>query len=454
MKTPAASDRIPGSFRDPSGFVCFRNGKVYRYINVFGKPDFERFCSSGLADELVKREWLLPFEPAGNSGTYTVIEPEYVPFITYPYEWSFSQLRDAAILTLDINLLALEYGFILKDASAFNIVFHRNRMVFIDHTSIVPYREGDLWHAYKQFCCQFCAPLLLMKYVDFRCLDLLKSDIDGINLEFASRMLPWRSYFSLTSLLHIHLHARMDVRYSSAKTGCRRICSSKDKLRKMLMCLRYELEKLSPDISSALWYDYYSNTNYTDASFASKKKAVADFCRRKSPQNLLDLGANSGVFSEIALEHAQKVISADYDAGAVEQLYRLSCKRDGRIIPVRLDLFNPAPSLGIFNEERASFFERCKADCVLGLALIHHLRVTGNWRIADIVKLFSVTGNSALVEFVPLEDSQMRRLVRGREMIYSDWTLQNVVRDFEQVFRHTAVIRIDGTQRVLIELEK
>ena len=227
----------------------------------------------------------------------------------------------------------------------------------------------------------------------------------------------------------------------------------KHRLRHLFDGLLYDIRRLKADKIKTLWQDYYDNTNYSDDSFEHKKQLVEDFCRRKTPNVLLDLGANSGVFSEIGCKYSKQVIATDYDAGAVEMLY-LKCRGGKkRLIPVKLDLFNPTPSVGQFNSERSSFFSRCHADCFLGLALMHHLRVTGNWRIEDIVRLFSMTEQCALAEFVPLEDTQMQRLVRGRHEIYSDWTIDNVTSAFAKHFRKVTTTEIKGTSRIMIELD-
>ena len=446
--------RIPASFRDPAGFVYFENGRIFRKINEYGKHDFDEFISSGLADELIHRDLIIPFEIVDNREDSITILPEYIPFITYPYEWSFSQLRDAAAATLEINRIALDYGFYLKDASAFNLALHKNKMRFIDHTSFTKYIRDTPWCAYKQFCKQFAATLLLMKMVSPECLNLLISNVDGIELDLASKMLPPKSFFNLFSLIHIHCHAAAERRYSGSVEKSKHPVLKKQQLLKLMDGLIYEIRHLKSYKSKTAWQDYYENTNYSSGSFEHKKSIVDDFCRRNKSDILLDLGANNGEFSGIAAKYFNRVIAADYDAGAVEMLYLKSQKEIKNLIPVKLDLFNPSPALGLFNRERSSFFERVNADCISGLALIHHLRVTGNWRIEDIARLFAMAKKCALIEFVPLEDSQMQQLLRGRQEIYSDWNIENVIKAFEKHFKKITVSKINGTSRIMMELNE
>ena len=158
-------DALPSSFRDPSGFVFAENGRVYRQINNGFAEHFDQFMSSGLYDVLVSKGYLVAHEDVTASNIqrgpdcYRVIAPEIIPYIAYPYEWSFSQLQDAAMLTLRIQTVALQHGYILKDASAYNVQFKDGKPVFIDTLSFEPYVEGAPWVAYRQFCQHFLAPL-------------------------------------------------------------------------------------------------------------------------------------------------------------------------------------------------------------------------------------------------------------------------------------------------------
>lgn len=448
------AERVLSSFRDPSGYVFRQDGVFFRRITPQGRPDHDQFVRSGLADELLKAGLLVPFEEISRDASGAVLRLETVPFISYPYEWSFSQLREAAVLTLMILRRALDRGMVLKDASAFNVAFRNGRPVFLDHTSFMIRRENEPWRAYRQFCSHFLCPLLLMRKVDLRCLSLFRTDIGGIPLDLTSKLLPRSTWLDPNVLIHIHLHARFDRRYS-ADTESRKIPEmSQQRLENLIRSLEDWIGKMTIPKQETQWAEYYDRTSYSETSFQFKKNCVDAMCRELRPESTLDLGANSGVFSEIAARYSRQVIAADYDPQAVEQLYRIIRKGSVDFQPVLLDLNNPSPAVGIFNEERMPFFDRCRSSLVLGLALIHHLRITGNWTPAQIARLFSVCAPAALVEFVPLEDVQVKRLIRGREEIFRDWTLDAMIEAFRSEFPRIETAAIPDSPRTLIKLYK
>jgi len=446
--------RIPGSFRDPAGYVFAEEGRLFRRILPAGREDFRRFTESGLAGKLIEGRRLVPFTPLTEEKDGSLLlRLEALPFISYPYEWSFSQLRDAGLLTLELMREALRHDLILKDASAFNIAFRGGEAVFLDHTSFTVCRENEPWRAYRQFVMHFLAPLVLMKKVDLRCLSLFRADLGGIPLDLASRLLPWTTRFNPDILFHIHLHARFDRRYS-ADTRERKIPPMpKKRLENLIRSLQDCLGGLDISAQNTQWADYYEHTSYSDASFRFKQERAEAFCREISPRSVCDLGANTGVFSEIAARHAGEVIAADIDPQAVERLYALS-RKIRNLHPVLLDLNNPSPDLGVFNEERRSFLSRCRCDLALGLALVHHLRISGNWTPEQIARLFGSVAPNALVEFVPAEDVQVKRLMRGREQVYTDWTLDHLLAAFRPYYANYEIEPIPDSPRSLILLRQ
>lgn len=210
---------VPSSFRDPSGFVFFKEGVCYRQVNRSCKENYDCLIDSGLYKKLTDAELLIPHEEADaqlawSVDAHKILKPEPIPFISYPYEWSFSQLKDAALATLEIQKAALDYGMSLKDASAYNIQFYKGKPVFIDTLSFEKSRDGKPWAAYQQFCRFFVAPLALMARVDIRMNQLLRIHMEGVPLDLASSSLPWRTRFNPALLMHIHLHANYQKQYS------------------------------------------------------------------------------------------------------------------------------------------------------------------------------------------------------------------------------------------------
>jgi hypothetical protein len=208
------------SFRDPSGFVFLRDGVIYRQVNRVYQNNYDHFIRSGLWDKLVEDGLLIAhseveLEQSATGTAYKVIEPALIPFISYPYEWCFSQLKDAGLLTLEIQLKALEFGMSLKDCSAYNIQFNQGKPIFIDTLSFEMYREGQPWVAYRQFCQHFLAPLVLMSQTDIRLQQLLRIYIDGVPLDLASSLLPARSWLNFAWLSHIHMHAKSQKQFAN-----------------------------------------------------------------------------------------------------------------------------------------------------------------------------------------------------------------------------------------------
>ena len=448
------ADNLSASFRDPDGFVFEKEGELYRRILPHGRASFDHFIHSGLAQRLVEQGKLAEFNIIEEDEQGAVLHLTRLPYISYPYEWCFSQLRDSALLTVELMQEALACGMILKDATAFNVAFRKCRPVFLDHTSFELYQEDTPWRAYRQFVMHFIAPLLLMKKVDLRCLQLFLENIDGIPLDLVSRLLPWHTWLQPNPLLHIHCHASFEKRISSDKSLRNQTRLPKQRLLALLDGMASWITSMKPPKQATAWKYYYSDNSYSDRSFAAKQQKVREFCNHHHIHSCIDLGANSGVFTQIVAEFAKLVIAADYDACAVEALYNLGQKLTADIQPLLLDLNNPSPNLGVLCVERDDFFKRTSADCALGLALIHHLRITGNWSIQQIVSLFDRLAPAALVEFVPLNDEQTQRLTRGREEIYQDWTPDNVRNAFLKKYASCHATPLPDSGRVMLELSK
>ncbi len=357
----------------------------------------------------------------GESG-YKVIEPELVPFISYPYEWSFSELKDAALLTLRIEEEALEHGMSLKDASAYNIQFLRGKPVLIDTLSFEAYEDGRPWVAYRQYCQHFLAPLALMAYADVRLQQLLKAYIDGVPLDLASRLLPAKTRFMPFLASHIHMHARSQQRYADKQIDARSRRMSRSAMKGLIGSLISVTQRLGWNPKRSEWGEYYNFTNYTPDSFQEKRRILEDFLREVKPQSLWDLGANTGLFSRIASTAGINTIAFDIDPAAVEQGYRqVKAESETNILPLVMDLTNPSPGLGWAHKERDLLMGRGPADMVFALALVHHLAISNNVPLLKLVHFLSQVGKSLVVEFVPKGDSQVDKLLATREDMFDDY---------------------------------
>lgn len=455
MKAPRNSGVAPSSFRDPSGFVFWQDGSVYRQINTLYKDDYDRLMGSGLHKALVEKGLIVPhnevtLRSAAPELAYKVIKPEPIAFVSYPYEWSFSQLKDAALTTLDVQKEALEFGMSLKDCSVYNIQFAKGRPVFIDTLSFERYREGSPWVAYRQFCQHFLAPLALMSHRDIRLGQLFRSHLDGIPLDLASKLLPRRTRLSFSLLFHVHLHARTQTRYADKRIDTRRPRLSRMGFIGIINSLESGVRKLNWSPGGTEWGDYYHDTNYSAQAFEHKKQVVAEFLEAIRPGSVWDLGANTGIFSRIAGDRGIPTISFDIDPAAVEKNY-LECRRRGEknLLPLLSDLTNPSPGIGWQNQERMSLAERGPADAALALALTHHLAISNNTPFAKIAEFFASICKHLIVEFVPKSDSQVQRLLATREDIFVNYTQQAFETEFARQFVLERSQPVTGSERIL-----
>ena len=458
----------PSSFRDPSGFIFYHNGTPYRQINNIAEYDFKLLCESGLYNELVSKEYLISHEkcdvsPPQKEVAFTVIKPEIVPFISYPYEWSFSQLKDAALLTLKIQQMALKYGMSLKDASAYNIQFLRGKPVHIDTLSFEKYPKGQPWHAYRQFCQHFLSPLSLMAYKQVELGHLLKTFIDGIPLNVASSLLPFWAIFKPSLFVHIYLHSRVQKRFQDNELVEKPVKEGKTHLREVSIIgiqgivesLESAVKKCRWKIKKSVWRDYYKETNYADDSFQAKKEIVVKLLKLTNPNTVWDLGANTGIFSKLATNLGIKTISVDVDMAAVELNYIQSQERgDQNMLPLVLDVVNPSGGIGWENRERKKFFERGNPDVVMALALIHHLAIGNNIPLEKLAAFFTHFAPRIIIEFIPKSDSQVKRLLQYREDIFPEYTIQNFEEMFGKLFSIEKRIDITNSERTLYLLRR
>lgn len=459
--SPVSSN--PASFRDPSGFIFTHEGTIYRWVAESYKAEFEALKASGLLKDLQEMgalvqhtEVTLPLQ--GGVPPYAVLKPEPIPFISYPQEWSFNQLKDAALLTLAVTIKALEKGFILKDASAYNVQFVDAKPVFIDTLSFERYEEGTPWVAYKQFCQHFLAPLALMSYTDVSLGKLMGTYIDGIPLDIASKILPWQSKLSLGLLLHIHFHAKSQRKYSDKELSDKKTQApkmSKNSLLGLLDGLKGAVSGLHWKAEGTEWADYYSATNYSNQAMSEKAKLVGEYLRSVAPKTVWDLGANTGVFSHIAADGGAETVSFDIDPAAVDRHYQfLKSTSKASLLPLVLDLTNPTSGYGWAGTERSSVAGRGPADTVMALALIHHLALSNNVPLAKIAEYFATLSRTLIIEFVPKSDSQVQKLLKTRKDIFPRYNEADFEADFAPFFTMKRKEKISGSERTLYLMEK
>ncbi len=457
---------LSASFRDPSGFIFQHEGALYRQVNRSYQGHYQMLIDSGLYAALVKQGMLIPHDEvdgpvADESSVWRTLKPEPIKLISYPYEWCFSQLKDAALLTLDIQRIALEHGMCLKDASAYNVQFHRGHPIFIDTLSFEPYIEGKPWMAYRQFCQHFLAPLAVMAKRDVRLMQLQRAQIDGLPLDLASILLPRRTWLNFGLLMHLHLHAWSQKSFaashkSPSETVLRLSKVSKVGLMGLLDGLRKTVVKLEWKPGGTEWGDYYNDTNYSDSSFEIKRRYIAAFLDEIDPNEVWDLGANIGLFSRISSDRGLPTVAFDIDPTAVEINYRqVRNQNESSLLPLLLDLTNPSPGLGWHSTERDALTDRGPVDCVMALALIHHLSVSNNIPFIRVASFFAaLCSGNLIIEFVPKTDSQVQRLLRSREDIFIDYDREHFEQAFGEYFTIRRAEAIEGSERTLYLMKR
>jgi hypothetical protein len=440
----------PGSFRDPSGFIFYRDATLLRQVQSGYREEYDLLMGSGLYKALVESGLMISHEEESlttglTPDAYRVLRPERVPFISYPYEWCFSQLQDAALATLQIQKEALAFGMTLKDASAYNIQFCAGKPKLIDTLSFERYVEGRPWIAYRQFCQHFLAPLALMSRTDVRLQQLLRIHMDGIPLDLAGSLLPRGTWIQPGLLTHIHLHGAAQKRYEGEavrrNTGQNQAQVSRTGLLGLVDSLESTVRRLTWKPAGTTWAEYYSQTNYSDEAMGGKRRLVAEFVDAIAPQprTAWDLGANTGLFSRVASAQGIPTVSMDIDPAAVEKNY-LECRgnKETHLLPLLGDLTNPSPDLGWALRERRSLTARGPADLLLALALVHHLAIGNNVPLDRVARFFRDLGEWLIIEFVPKSDSQVQRLLASRDDIFTDYTIAG----FEAAFcRHFDIVR-------------
>lgn len=455
---PHTNIHHPSSYRDPSGFIFEKDGVLYRQVNLSFREHFDQFIQSGFYDTLVKNGWLIPHTTidknlTGSGDYYTTIQPEQIPFISYPYEWSFEMLKDAALLTLRLTKEAINAGMILKDATPYNIQWHKGQLIFIDTLSFEKYKE-EPWIAYRQFCESLLGPLLLMHYSKKQLPGLMLAWPNGIPLAELASLLPKRSRFSLYTYLHIHLHAKYSLK-KPVKQDTAPVFH-KQKLLNLLSSLESLINKLKNPEQQSTWSGYYEEAAGRNDYLEQKRKIINTWLNELGEcKTAIDLGANRGEFSKLLAERNIYTVSTDFDPWCINGLYNeIKANKTANIQPLVIDLSNPTPAIGVNNEERSSFIKRANADILLSLALIHHLTIGKNIPFNMVADMFSRMGNMLIIEFVLKDDEKVKEMLSQKKDIYTNYSEDDFAAAFEEYFTIIKKKVIPGSSRSLYLMQK
>lgn len=422
----------PGSFRDPGGRIFVKDSRVLRAVMPVSADAYRAVRDAGIFEDFASRGLLTAsreVDPSVLDGLEPrpayVLEHPRIPFISYPYEWSFSLHRRAALHQLEVHLQALERGFTLSDATAYNVQFNGTRPVFIDHLSLRPYRDGEYWIGHRQFCQQFLNPLLMWSLLKVPPNAWFRGSLEGIAPEELAPLLPWRKKLSFTVMSHVVAQAALQNRSirsggAAAPTGKLPLAGFKA----LLTGLRDYIAGLKPPTQATVWADYATHNSYAASETEAKRAFVGAAAAAVRPALMFDLGCNTGDYSDVALDAgARYVVGFDYDHGALEQAYHRFDKAAKPFLPLWLDAANPSPAQGWAQQERRGLAERATGDFLVALAFIHHIVIGRNVPIDMALDWLVAMAPRGVIEFPPKEDPMVQRLLSTREDIFPDYSI-------------------------------
>jgi len=446
-----------GSFRDPSGYIYQQNDDIFRIITSRGLDTYNFLKAAPTIKKLIKQGDVVDFTELdrpqwpqiGDIDVQKIIQHPTIPFITYPYEWPFFVLKQAALLHLDIQIKCLKENISLSDATAYNVQFNGTKPAFIDLLSFRPYQDGEFWTAHRQFCEQFLNPLLMRALLGVPHNSWYRGNLEGIPVDQLSQILPLKYCFSWKVLSNIILQAKFQNQAYSMSKNELQTQVNKRKLPKsgylaMLSQLRDWIASLTPKHSKkSTWGDYDQEHTYNSKEEQEKIKYIKDFCAKIKPKHLWDLGCNSGQYSEAALSGgAENVVGFDFDQNALDKAWHRAIDKKLNFLPLFLDATNPSPAQGWNNTERQSLQKRGNADAIIALAFEHHLAIGKNIPLPDVIAWLTSLAPSGVIEFVPKNDSTIQKMLAIREDIFSGYTQENFEAELKkhaQIIDHKTV---------------
>lgn len=453
--------RLAASYRDPSGFIFSEDGVLKRQINPIFFEEYDAVVNADIYNRLSKKGWLIPHQEIHRDTEKILLLPDQIPLVTYPYEWSFTQYKHAAQLTLRLQMFLLENGFSLKDASAFNITFHQGKAIFIDTLSIERYKPDEPWRALQQFEMHFFSILLLAQKYGAQHLKTLASDINGKDLKETSRLLSWKSRFHPVIYPNIHLMASSDSgKPLEDETGQKVPKISKESQLKILKVLELHISKMSLSQTTE-WTEYYDQINYNPEAFEFKKQKVHAWGQEIETVKAIDLGGNDGTFAKELPDGISQIIVCDIDQAAIDHCYKTELKNSkSRLIPMVCDLMQPSPGIGFANQERESFIERIQKfqpELSLALALIHHITLTGNVPFEMSAAFFASLSPYLIIEFPDRQDSWVQYILdskRDARHLFDDYEVSAFAKAYSQFYNIDKREVIPGTHRTLFLMRR
>jgi hypothetical protein len=454
-----------GSFRDPDSRVFTDNGSVYRALSARGLEDFEAFAASrlfaasqqdGSVVTTTRADVAAPGVLAQGDPTAAVLEHERIPFVSYPYEWCFGMLKDAALLQLDLLDRALTEKLSLKDATPYNVQWEGTKPTFVDVGSFERLRGNEPWIGYRQFCTLYLYPLMLTAYRGVSFQPFLKGSLEGIQPADAAALLPRKKGVTINARLLARLERRQgdktarDTNAKLAKAGFKPeiIQAQVRRLRRLVAGLEWKT-------SQTAWTEYDDNNRgYGEPDLEAKRAFVAGAAERVQPRLAWDLGANDGAFARHVAPHAQQVVAMDFDHETVEHMYRaLKSQGPANVLPLVVDLCDPSPARGWGLAERSPLAGRGRPQLTLSLALIHHLSITRNIPVRAVLEWLRSLGGTHVIELPLRDDPMVQRLLAAKrdDEAHPDFNRAPFEAALEELFEVRD--RLELTSRVLYEAD-
>jgi SAM-dependent methyltransferase len=460
-------ETVRRSFRDPAGSVVHSAGRVLRYVNATGASDFKAFQDSDTVKHFIREGKIVGtccLESANGEGV-TVLEHERIPFASYPYEWAPEMLSAAGLLTIDIAEALLGENMGLKDATPFNILWRGPNPVFVDVLSIERRDPLDAtWLPLAQFQRTFVLPLMANALLSVPLNRTFLTSREGLEPEdlfrWAGSSMKWNRNYMTEVALPVWLNRRS---HGAGSLYQKRRVESPDKARYILESLFRRQRNLltrakSTNGRSSAWSDYAeSSTHYSNAQADAKKRFVEEVLRDFAPRRVLDIGCNTGHFSAMAARSGAAVVAVDSDPAVVSLAWQRARTDNLDILPLSGNIANPSPATGWRNGECPSFLERAAGafDCVMMLAVVHHLLVTERVPLREVVQLVAqITTDLVILEFVGPKDPMFQRIARGRDDLHREDTSDAFEQSCQGVFDIVRSLVLPESQRSLYCLRK
>lgn len=458
----------PGSFRDPNGRVFYFRDSIYRGLDEKAFLGWKKLLSTNLFPHFMAAGKLVgttQIDPTGEGiplniiqGWAAVLKHRTIPFVSYPYEWSFSMLKNAALLHLELLLAALDEDMILKDSSAFNIQWLGTAPVFIDIPSFETLHPGEPWVGYKQFCELFLYPLFLQAYKDVAFHPWVRGNIDGIAPEQFNNLMSVRDLLRPGIFSNVFLQAKVQNRYGAAnreiKVELQKACFEKKLIEANVKRIQKLVQSLEWKRSNSEWSNYAITNSYSDSDHCKKAKFVQEITTLRRWELVWDIGCNTGTFSKIAAENADYVVAMDSDHLAIDHLYRSLCKGGVKnVLPLVANIADASPNLGWRGLERKSLVGRGTPELTLCLALIHHIVIGANIPLQEFVQWLASLNTSLVIEFVTKDDVMVKKLLCNKEDHYKNYDIKTFEKLLTSFFKLTRRVVLESQTRILYYAE-